>query len=81
MEILGLPFALINQGIGLLSVNSELESYHLIRERKSILKNLVHCFGRSSQANDVRKQIFGSVVPVLKGEKFSLRMLVIELFL
>ncbi|NP_001304253.1 acid beta-fructofuranosidase precursor [Vigna radiata] len=31
---------------------------------------------RSSQANDVRKQIFGSVVPVLKGEKFSLRMLV-----
>ncbi|XP_047173586.1 acid beta-fructofuranosidase [Vigna umbellata] len=31
---------------------------------------------RSSQANDVRKQIFGSVVPVLKGEKFSIRMLV-----
>lgn len=31
---------------------------------------------RSSQANDVRKQILGSVVPVLKGEKFSLRMLV-----
>ncbi|KAG5153929.1 hypothetical protein AAZX31_05G054400 [Glycine max] len=31
---------------------------------------------RSSQANDVRKQIVGSAVPVLKGEKFSLRILV-----
>ncbi|KAK7389286.1 hypothetical protein VNO78_24152 [Psophocarpus tetragonolobus] len=31
---------------------------------------------RSSEANDVRKQILGSVVPVLKGEKFSLRILV-----
>ncbi|KAL2962291.1 hypothetical protein AAZX31_17G134000 [Glycine max] len=31
---------------------------------------------RSSQANDVRKQIVGSAVPVLKDEKFSLRILV-----
>nr|KYP55399.1 Acid beta-fructofuranosidase [Cajanus cajan] len=31
---------------------------------------------RSSVANDVHKQIYGSIVPVLKGEKFSLRILV-----
>ncbi|XVF51681.1 hypothetical protein PTKIN_Ptkin04bG0204100 [Pterospermum kingtungense] len=31
---------------------------------------------RSSQASDVRKQIYGSFVPVLEGENFSLRILV-----
>ncbi|XP_050228171.1 acid beta-fructofuranosidase-like [Mercurialis annua] len=31
---------------------------------------------RSSVANDVNKQIYGNIVPVLKGEKFSLRILV-----
>lgn len=31
---------------------------------------------RSSLANDVHKQIYGSVVPVLEGEKLSLRILV-----
>ncbi|CAI0477355.1 unnamed protein product [Linum tenue] len=31
---------------------------------------------RSSLANDVNKQIYGSSVPVLKGEKFRVRMLV-----
>lgn len=31
---------------------------------------------RSSVANDVFKPIYGSFVPVLKGEKFSLRILV-----
>ncbi|CAK8562778.1 unnamed protein product [Lathyrus sativus] len=31
---------------------------------------------RSSLANDVHKQIYGSIVPVLEGEKLSLRILV-----
>lgn len=33
------------------------------------------CF-RSSEANDVFKPIYGSYVPVLEDEKFSLRILV-----
>lgn len=31
---------------------------------------------RSSLANDVDKRIFGSTVPVIKGEKLSMRILV-----
>ncbi|GAB4825960.1 hypothetical protein Ancab_008828 [Ancistrocladus abbreviatus] len=33
------------------------------------------CF-RSTKANDVDKQVYGGLVPVLEGEKFSIRVLV-----
>lgn len=47
---------------------------------KSVDGNLKTFFcadqSRSSNANDVDKSIYGSIVPVLKGEKLSMRILV-----
>ncbi|ESW27623.1 hypothetical protein PHAVU_003G217900 [Phaseolus vulgaris] len=51
--------------------------FYVIKGRNGNLKtSFCSDQSRSSQANDVRKQIFGNIVPVLEGEKFSLRMLV-----
>ncbi|XP_065857968.1 acid beta-fructofuranosidase [Euphorbia lathyris] len=51
--------------------------FHVAKGRNGTLKTFF-CTDqtRSSVANDVNKQIYGSYVPVLKGEKFSLRILV-----
>ncbi|KAJ4827995.1 hypothetical protein Tsubulata_031200 [Turnera subulata] len=68
---------------GLLVLADEVRSeqtpvyFYVVRAENGTLKTFF-CTdqSRSSIANDVNKQIYGSYVPVLDGEKFTIRMLV-----
>ncbi|OIW10824.1 hypothetical protein TanjilG_27770 [Lupinus angustifolius] len=51
--------------------------FYVVKGNNGILKaSFCSDQSRSSLANDVNKQIFGSIVPVLKNEKLSVRILV-----
>lgn len=58
----------------------KLLEYTLVIDHTIISAILTMTICRSSEATDVDKQIYGSTVPVLTGEKLTVRILVSSVF-